>query len=109
MLVKSSLKDSFVAKKYGVKSVSYSNKYKKDREAYADYENKIASLEIEIISEKEKRKCHTPAGKEHNLYSEYLHANITENLRLMYLVVDRVLIFEEIITKNYYDATKKRK
>ncbi len=87
-------KDAFILPK----TTQRSNKYIDDCKKYSD--KNIADVETKIITYPYAKKLHEKitAGK----WKGYLHARLTENIRIMYLWFpeERLLRYEAIITKN---------
>jgi len=84
-----------------VKSIVYSDTYKRALQQYISLEKNIRATEGKIIAWPVfSKKLHEPiiAGK----YAGQLHARVTENIRIMY-TYDRktkTIYFMDIVTKN---------
>lgn len=88
------------------KNVERSDRYKADCEKYALYKKNIKKLEEKIISSSEYvENLHKDITKQKSKWFGHLHARLTKNLRLMYLLnkEKKKLIFKAIITHDEYD------
>jgi len=86
--------------------ISATSEYDDKKRKYSSYNDKIADVEEKIVrSFVFTKKLHEPI--KHGKYAGYLHARITENLRIIYIwdARSKALIFTNILTKNELDQT----
>jgi len=90
----------------GVSQKQYLPTYLKAMEKYKAYAKALEKLETDILEASEyDKKLHEPI--KYGKWSGYLHARLTSNLRVMYRIdaMTKVLIFEDIITKNEFEKS----